>query len=356
MRLLVRPLKESEYPAWDHLVSVSPQRSLFVQRWWMDIVTQGEVCLLGCFQGEQLLAGLPVWPCSTLGVRRLRQPPLTPYWGPLLHPLNGDDFTRTTHELAIINALADALAPWQDVVIQCHPTVMNWLGFSRSHFSPMTRYTYRIENWAKVSLEETTSHESIKSGLRRAQKYGLEVQDDADPLIVAQLAQLSMEQHGLKSSEELQRFWPALSKAAQERHCLFTTSVLDPDGQPFCAVATVWDERYAYGVFGGYNPALRHTGGWTLCMARELEIARSVAPGYDFEGSMLTSVEPFFRRFGGTLTPYFFISRSTSWRLNTARVLAGKWHAATRWGQQLFTRRQSGSSSCEEREGTPSAA
>ncbi len=301
----------------------------------MDIVTHGNVRLYGCFAGERLLAGLPIWPCTTLGVRRLRQPPLTPYWGPILHPLCGSYRTRMAGEEAILTALAEALKPWQDIALTFHPTLTNWLGFYWQRFTQTTRYTYRIENWHETSLVEVTSHESIRSGLRRALKFGLTIHDMIDPSIVTRLAALAMERQGLQSSQVLQQFWPALTKAALERNCMFTTSVVNEEGKTLCAVATVWDERCAYGIFGGCDPQYLHTGAWPLCMARELELARSVAPSYDFEGSMLESVEPFFRRFGGTLTPYFLITRASAWQLNAARYLADR-YLQVKWRHQQW--------------------
>ena len=336
MRLEVRELAASEYPCWDQLVAVSPQRSLFVQRWWMDIVTRGEVRLLGCFQHDQLLAGLPIWPYSTLGVRRLRQPPLTPYWGPMLFPLRGEYHTRLNHEIAILHALARALLPWPDITMQCHPNTTNWLGFYWNDFSQTTRYTYRIDDWTQLSPQEVIAHESIRSSLRRAHKFALSVQDMVDPQVVLRQTQLSMGRQGLHSSDEIQRCWSTLADEALRRNCMFTTSVVDADGNVHGAVATVWDDRCAYGIYGGADPQFRHTGGWTLCMARELELARTVAPAYDFEGSMLETVEPFFRRFGGTLTPYFLVTRSASLRLNAARLIADKCCAGKQWVQQAL--------------------
>lgn len=322
MQLIVRELAKTEYPLWDYLVCVSAQRSLFAQRWWMDIVTFGEVQLLGCFAQDRLLAGLPIWPCQTFGVRRLRQPPITPYWGPLLAPLAGDDITRTASELRILTAFAEALAPWQDIAMQFHPSLTNWLGFARNHFRQMTRYTYRIDDWSRTSLEEATSHGSIRSGIRRARKNGLISKDMVDPQIIAHMAGLTMGRQGLQSSSILQNFWPTLFKAALEHQCLFTTAVVDGPETICCAVASVWDDRCAYSIFGGTDPTYHKSGAWPLCIARGLEFARSVAPAYDFEGSMLEPVEPFFRRFGGTLTPYFLVTRANSWPLNTLRFLA----------------------------------
>ncbi len=151
MPLEVRELTQSEWPLWDKLITISPQRSLFVQRWWMDIVTGGEVHLLGCFQGERLVAGLPIWPCRAFGVSCLRQPPLTPYWGPVLQPLEGKYLTQLTTETGILRAFAEVLAPQAALSLTFHPALCNWLAFHWCGFSQTLHYSYRITDWMEMA-------------------------------------------------------------------------------------------------------------------------------------------------------------------------------------------------------------
>jgi len=316
----MRTLTREEYPLWDKLIAISPQRSLFAQRWWIDIVTRGGGQLLGCFDGDRLVAGLPIWPCSTLGVKRLRQPPLTPYWGPVLLPLEGKYVTRLSTEIDILRALALAITPWRDVMIACHPTLGNWLPFYWNGYVETTRYTYRIEQLAQNLPTGKSLHRSIRCALNRAESNGLQLRDMVDPMIVADMSRHSMARQDLVSSEEIRAFWPELSRAAQERNCIMNAAAVDDDDNVHAAYAIVWDDRYAYDLYGGGVPAYRESGGGTLALAYLLEKAATVAPSFDFEGSMIESIGRFFRQFGGELTSYHFITRAQSRRLNSARA------------------------------------
>ena len=59
----------------------------------------------------------------------------------------------------------------------------------------------------------------------------------------------------------------------------------------------------------GGNTELRDSGANPLAMWHSIQFARAVTSKYDFEGSMLNNVEPFFRSFGAIQTPYFSITR-----------------------------------------------
>lgn len=314
-------LDADAYPLWDKLVATSPQRSIFAERWWMDIVTRGQVRLLGCFEDNTLVAGMPIWPCSTLGVSRLRQPPLTPYWGPILRPIQGKYATQLSTETDILRTLATALADWPDITCAFHPSLNNWLPFYWNSFSQMTRYTYRIEGLAANLPVGKGLHRSIRNALNRAESHGIRLQEQVDPMIIAEMSRLSMARQELASSEEIRGFWLELSRAAQERNRILNMVATDADGHIHAGFAIVWDDRYAYDLLGGGDPQYREYGGGTLVLQQLLERAATVAPSFDFEGSMLEPVGRFFRQFGGVLTPYFGVSRASSWRLNAARAV-----------------------------------
>jgi hypothetical protein len=63
---------------------------------------------------------------------------------------------------------------------------------------------------------------------------------------------------------------------------------------------------------GGSDPELRNSGANSLCMWEAIKFASTVTKAFDFEGSMIESVERFFRAFGARQVPYFQISKINS--------------------------------------------
>jgi hypothetical protein len=62
----------------------------------------------------------------------------------------------------------------------------------------------------------------------------------------------------------------------------------------------------------GGDPDLRASGAHSLLLWRALETAAEVAPSFDFGGSMIESIERFFRAFGGEQRRFFRMTKVSS--------------------------------------------
>ena len=70
-------------------------------------------------------------------------------------------------------------------------------------------------------------------------------------------------------------------------------------------VLIVWDSQSAYNIINGVD--IRHKGGaLPLCIWEAIKYASTVTKSFDFEGSMIPSVERIYRHFGAKQKQYFF--------------------------------------------------
>ena len=96
----------------------------------------------------------------------------------------------------------------------------------------------------------------------------------------------------------------------------------------------MWDRHAAHYLLGGADPNLRTSGASSLLLWEAIMRARAVTDAvtdaFDFRGSMLQSVERFFRAFGRRQTPYLNVTRMnpavraaltarSGWRRHSAR-------------------------------------
>ena len=81
------------------------------------------------------------------------------------------------------------------------------------------------------------------------------------------------------------------------------------EGKAIAAVYIVWDEKRSYYLLGGYDAEESHHGASALAMWEAIRFTKEELglKEFDFEGSMVPSIEMFFRKFGGTLTPYYSV-------------------------------------------------
>ncbi len=240
MQLDVRVLAPEDDARWDALVESSEQGTVFAQRWWIEAATGGQGQRLGCFTGDRLLSGLPVWSTTMFGIRRLRQPPLTPYWGPIFGKLDGGYTTQLNTQMSILRAFAEVLLPWPDITMQWHPSVMNWLPFFWQGYTQTTRYTYRVERLREFPLHDDGFQKSVRQKLRSARQRALTVQDDVAVETVTGMFLRTMARQGMSGDSEVLTAWSRLAPAARAHGCLFTTAVRDDEGNAHTARAMVW--------------------------------------------------------------------------------------------------------------------
>jgi hypothetical protein len=121
-----------------------------------------------------------------------------------------------------------------------------------------------------------------------------------------------------------------LEAAVLRRDAGTTLFARDDAGRVRAAVWVVWDSHAAHYLLVGADPNLRTSGASSLLLWEAIMRARAVTDAFDFHGSMLQSVERFFRAFGGRQTPYLNVTRTnpavrvaltarSGWRRHSAR-------------------------------------
>jgi lipid II:glycine glycyltransferase (peptidoglycan interpeptide bridge formation enzyme) len=81
----------------------------------------------------------------------------------------------------------------------------------------------------------------------------------------------------------------------------------DAQNRIHTALFVVYDQKSMYALMSGNDPKIKDSWSGPLTRWKAIQFAGSVTPKYDFCGSMMPNVEPFFRSFGGTQMPYFRI-------------------------------------------------
>lgn len=125
-----------------------------------------------------------------------------------------------------------------------------------------------------------------------------------------------------------------LDSACREHHCSKIFFAEDAQGRVHAAAYIVWDEQAAYYLMGGADPELRSSGATSLVLWEAIQFAAGVTRTFDFEGSMIESIERYFRAFGARQKPYCRVTKANSLRLRAALTLTGT--LAKPLGQRLF--------------------
>jgi lipid II:glycine glycyltransferase (peptidoglycan interpeptide bridge formation enzyme) len=224
-------------------------------------------------------------------------------------------------EKDLIGELLDALPPCDHYGQSWHHRVTNWLPAYWRGYSQTTRYTYRLQSLDDLDSVWEGMQSNIRSDIRKAQeRVGVRIEGDASFDDFLRLNDLTFERQR-KAAPYGRDFLHRLDGAAAAQHARRVFIARDAAGRAHAGAYLVWDAEAAYYLMGGGDPEVRNSGATSLCMWEAIKFASTVTKSFDFEGSMIEPVERFFRAFGAIQTPYFAISRLTSWQLRARRAI-----------------------------------
>jgi hypothetical protein len=170
----LRYLKDEEYAAWDELVRVSPQGSVFSISWWVKAVNAR---VLGLFKSGRLVAGIPLYYEKRMGMKMCRLPKLTQTFGVVMEPFSGKRVTTTNREMEILTIFAEHLAK-ERVFSQCfHPSLVNWMPFLWNRFQQTSRFTYVLDDLSDLDAIWDGMEPKLRNVVRKARTLGIELRE-----------------------------------------------------------------------------------------------------------------------------------------------------------------------------------
>lgn len=302
--------------------SLEPSVPLFSQAWWLD-ATAG----IGCWDvalveaGDRIVASLPYVKRSRYGLTLLSQPAMTQSLGPWLRNYEGKSSTKLAQQKEWMEALIVQLPHFHHYAQNWSWRNTNWLPFYWAGFSQTTRYTYILQDLTDEQILWKGLRENIRTDIKKAsERFNLRIRHDLSIGDFLPLNTMTFKRQGM-TVPYTESFLRDLDAACLRQACRHIVIAEDEQGRRHAGVYIVWDKDSAYYLMGGGDPNLRNSGATSLCMWEAIKFSSKVTRRFDFEGSMLESVERFFRAFGAVQTPYFSVSKTPSRLLRTVHFL-----------------------------------
>ncbi|EYB68147.1 hypothetical protein DEIPH_ctg026orf0051 [Deinococcus phoenicis] len=288
--------------------------SLFQTAWWLDAVAPHAWDEVQVHENGLLVARLPFVRSRRHGLTRLTQPPLGRTLGPWLAYSSDRYDRRLAQHKAWLGALIDQLPPFDLFEQNCSPELDNWLPFYWRGFSQTTRYTYRFERVDDLPAMRRRMNSNLRADLNRGTQQ-LEVRESEDVEQLWQLCRQTFERQG----EHFPFSRPLVERAygaCRQRQAGTILLAVDDQDRVHAANFFVWDDHTLFGLLNGRTDQFRIRGAQALLIWEAMDYAARRKIAFDFQGSMIESIEGYFRGFGARLTPYSHISK-TSGRYRT---------------------------------------
>jgi hypothetical protein len=284
---------------------------IFNQPWWWNAVAGNQWDVVLIIHDEKVIACLP-YHIKKKGIHTIILPPqLTQYTELILNYPDGQKYaSKIGFEKDKISQLIEQVPKADYIELILSPKLTNWLPFKWKEFSETSRYTYLLPDLSCLDTVRLEFKENIRREIKKAEKkLTISITDDIE--LFYKINQKTFDRQKIKNPYSLDLF-KRVDETCREQKCRSIYVAKDNDGNIHGAVYIVWDKHASYYLAGGSDPEFRTSGAHSLLMWEAIKDASKRDHTFDFKGSMIESVERFFRGFGAVQTPYFKLKKYNS--------------------------------------------
>lgn len=300
--------QKTEYKA---LCAKSKRVPLFLDPVWLDAITQGNWDVVLAKKGDEILGALPYHYKRKLSFRIITMPPLTPFIGPVLfYPEGQKSATKLSFEKEILGILIDQLPATDKHIQYLLPDLKNGLPFHWKGFERSVRYTYIIEDTSSIDNCWNALNGNIRRAINNAEKQ-LTVIEITDAQKLYEIQNQDYTNKGLELNYDQALFsslFEAVSKAGMGK----IIGAQNSAGELVAAIFLGHDHTSTYYISGAMLPDHRSSGALSLLLWQGIKYANENGLRFNFNGSMVESIERYFSSFGAEQVPYLEVKKTDS--------------------------------------------
>lgn len=286
---------------------------LFSQAWWLDSVCgidNWDVILIE--KGGSIFASMPYYIEKKYGQTMIKHPKLTQTLGIYYnYPENQKYYKKLSFEKEMIEKILIKLPKFSkfNQSFDCKHT--NLLPFYWAGFNVNVKYTYIVENISINDLQNKYEVNRRKRRRNKAQKTGIEVYESEDVVSFYKLNRKTFKRQGRKIPYSLE-FIKNLYKNCMANNACKILFAKDKDANIIATSFLIYDKNVVYYLMGGIDPEKKNLGGMDLIQFESIKFAIETNRKFDFEGSMIESIENYFRSFGAVQQLYYSVVKTNS--------------------------------------------
>ncbi|MFC1652375.1 GNAT family N-acetyltransferase [Planctomycetota bacterium] len=286
---------------------------IFSQDWWLDTVCANGVWDVALVtRGGKIIGSMPYFIKKRMGLTLLTQPPLTQTLGPWIRAIDTKHAKMLSYQKDVMSELIEQLPSFDYFSQNWHYHNLNWKPFYWKGFRQTTFYTFVLPDLRNETRLWDGLEAKIRTDIRKASdRYKLCIREDPsiDDFLRLQHKTFDRQGKSLPYDEGVVR---RLDYECVKRKCRKIWIAEDDKGRQHAGAYIVWNENSAYYLMGGGDPGLRNSGATSYVLWEAIKQAATVTKRFDFEGSMVESIERFFRAFGGQQELIFNVNKTNS--------------------------------------------
>jgi lipid II:glycine glycyltransferase (peptidoglycan interpeptide bridge formation enzyme) len=281
---------------------------IFSKDWYLDAVYTDEWDVITVERDGKIVASLPFFLKKKAFFKYIAQHSFTQTMGPYIIP----EFRHVNMEMKLMKELIAQLPAFDAFEQSFHHGITNWLPFKWEGFQQTTQYTYVIEDITDLDKVWEGFSSNYRNKIRKAENL-VEVVTDRSLADFYDTAKMTFDRQGMKMPYDLSFLERFDSRLYMEcRNKVFFAQ--DKEGQIHSVLYLTLGDKSAYLHQAGENPELRNSGAGIYLIWEAIKYAsqQEKLQSFDFQGSVIPSVEQVRRKCGAIQKPYFRVWKHNS--------------------------------------------
>ncbi len=295
---------------------------IFSKDWWLDSVCgydNWEIIVIE--KGGNIFATMPYVLLKKLGITTIHQPILTQTMGVYFkYPIKQKYYKKLSFEKEMIEKILKELPEFGRFTQSFDHTHTNLLPFYWKGFNIKVNYTYVVEDITIEELEKNLETDVRRRRRRKAFNVGVEVYVSEDIKKFYELNEMTF----IRQNRDIPytfEFIENLYNSCRNNNACKMFFAKNKDGVVIAGNFLIYDENTVYYLMGGIDPKYKDLGGMDVIQFESIKFALNSGRKFDFEGSMIESIEKYFRSFGAIQKPYFNVSKTNSKLLKVRQLI-----------------------------------
>ena len=309
---------EIDKPQWDKLVLESLQGSIFTESGYLDTILPGAWSGIEVYEGNELIAVMPIFIKQKWGLKYALQPILAKYWGIVFKKRERlSNHREYSFKKKIVNAVLECIPPnLASLNYNFHPDFDYPLPFFWKSYKLRTAYTCILDPRGKPETEIFNNYASgLKNSIQTAKKNEIKIISDNSVEVLLKILEDIRRSGKTIYEPKYYEILTSILKYGLNTGKSFSLTAVNNTGTSVASSVYLKDHQTVFALTHVISPSFSKTDALSLLVHQAVLKAASLNCKFDFLGSMIEPVEAFNRRFGAIPTPYLNISKKSRFLL-----------------------------------------
>ena len=296
-------IEENNKEKWNSFVQKSKQGSIYCSYEWIKTTTNNNFKILSYEENGDIIAGLPL---PFINNKIIKMPKLTQKLGVLFDDFDNMKYSKRLEKEKKItyDFLNELKGKYNYFSMNFDWHYDNWLPFYWNGFKQTTRYTYVIDYKMGIDNIWKELDQNTRNTIRKAEKNNIKIIESIDIKEFYRFNKMTFSRQNMNipySFEYVEKIYNNLKDNIK----IF--KAIDEEGNIHAMNFYIQDNKSVYYLMSGSDPKYRKYGSQNLLQWEAIKYYSDKVRYFDFEGSMVESIESNFRKFGTIQKQYFHI-------------------------------------------------